>query len=128
MKVNIDGVERDMTLEEQADFNLLIAGLVLPAPPFEPQSISDRQFFQQLAVQNLITQAEALAAVTTGTIPSAMQTFVNQLPVDQQFDATMKISGAREFLRSDPLVAAFGKMHDMSPGDIDGLWINASRL
>ena len=37
-----------------------------------PAIISDRQFYQNLAVRGVITQAEALAAVGPGTIPPAM--------------------------------------------------------
>jgi hypothetical protein len=126
--IMIDGVTREMTDEERNELSATMAVLMAAAPPFEPHSITDRQFFQQLAIQNMVTQAEALAAVATGTIPTAMQAFVNQLPEDQRFDATMKISGAREFLRSDPLVAAFGQMQGMTSADIDALWVAASVL
>ncbi|KAA0689866.1 hypothetical protein DTW90_30710 [Neorhizobium sp. P12A] len=127
MIINIDGVERDMTPEEEADYAATLANPNLLPPPELP-SITDRQFFQQLAAQSLITQTEAIAAVATGTIPAAMQALVNQLPADQQFDAQMKISGAREFLRSDPLVAAFGQMEGMTSADIDALWVAAAAL
>jgi hypothetical protein len=46
--------------------------IVAPAPVI----ISDRQFFQTLAVEGRITEDEALAAVKTGELPATLQTLV----------------------------------------------------
>jgi hypothetical protein len=67
-----------------------------------PPMISDRQFFQQLAIMELITENEALAYVQTGTLPGAFLSFIDQLPADQRFDAKMKLTGANTFDRNNP--------------------------
>lgn len=101
-----------------------------PLPPeiIVPPSISDRQFFQQLTVLGLITEAEALAAVKTGDIPAALQLLVDGLAPDQQFAATMLLSGATIFFRTHPLTVAFGFAFGWMPSQLDDLWIAASKL
>lgn len=100
-----------------------------PAPPASvPEVISDRQFFQALAVQGVITEAEALAAVKTGDIPTGMLPLVAALPEEGQFAAEMLLSGATEFKRSLPLTAAFGSAFGWTNQQIDSFWIAASAL
>jgi hypothetical protein len=101
-----------------------------PPTPKEsvPQTISDRQFFQQLAVMRLITEEEALAYVQSGTLPPAFLSFINQLPANQRFDARMKLTGANSFHRDNPLVNAFAGMYGMASADVDNLWRAASTL
>ncbi len=96
--------------------------------PAVPQVISDRQFFQQLAVQGVITQAEALSAVQTGTIPSEMQPLINALPATEQFAAQMQICGATQFERTDPLTLAIGQAYGWTAAQLDALWIAAAAL
>lgn len=98
-----------------------------PAPPV-PDQISDRQFFQQLAIDGLITTDEALGAVMTGTLPAAMGAFISALPAEQQFGARMALCGATTFQRSHPLVDAFATMQGMTPEQIDELWRTAAAL
>jgi hypothetical protein len=93
-----------------------------------PQIISDRQFFQQLAVAAMITDAEALAAVKTGDIPEAMETFIDALPADQQFAARMVLCGATQFSRNHSLVEQFGEANGMTSDQVDDLWIAAAKL
>lgn len=100
----------------------------IPPPPPVPSSISDRQFFQQLAVSGIITEAEAIAAVATGTIPAALQALIDLLPADVKFSATMLLSGAVTFERSHPLTEAIGSAYNMTPAQIDALWLAASKL
>jgi hypothetical protein len=62
---------------------LMAAGIAIADPPVSvPQSISDRQFFQQLAVQGIISQADALAA-NAAVIPPALLTLINAMPSAQ---------------------------------------------
>jgi hypothetical protein len=103
------------------------APYVEPAPAV-PASISDRQFFQQLAVQGVITQDEALAAVKTGEIPPAIKQAVESLPPGQQFEATMIISGATTFQRSHPLMIAIGAVCNWTSDQIDALFRAAAVL
>ncbi len=57
------------------------------APPTPvPQSISDRQFFQQLAIQGIITEDEALAS-NAAVIPPPLLAIIDAMPADQQFSA-----------------------------------------
>lgn len=98
-------------------------------PPADtPFSISDRQFFHILAVDGLITEAEALAAVKTGDAPAAFETFIASLPEGDRFNARMLLEGATTFERNHPLTAAFGGMYGMTSEEIDDLWRRASDL
>ncbi|MBP1091948.1 hypothetical protein [Bradyrhizobium diazoefficiens] len=97
-------------------------------PPPVPDLISDRQFFQQLAIQGVITQADALAAVKTGEIPAALQTLIDAMPQDQRFGATMIVAGATAFQRNHPLTLAIGQAYGWSSAQIDDLWRAAVQL
>lgn len=94
-------------------------------PPVIPDRISDRQFFQTLADRDMITQAEALAAVKTGEIPPVMVAILDGMPTENRFSAEMLLSGATEFKRSHPLVEAFGAAMSWSAADVDEFWIEA---
>jgi hypothetical protein len=97
-------------------------------PPSVPASISDRQFFQQLAVSGVISQAEALGAVRVGAIPDPLQQLIDQMPADQQFAATMIVSGATTFERSHPLTVAIGAAYGWTSDQIDAFFRMASAL
>jgi hypothetical protein len=101
-----------------------------PAEPrlITPETISDRQFFQGLAIRGLINEDEAIAAVSSGSIPSAMLAFIAALPAEQQFSARMLLAGAVEFQRSHPLTEAFGAMQGLSSDQLDELWRYCSGL
>lgn len=93
-----------------------------------PAVISDRQFYQQLAVVGLITRDEALAAVKVGTVPKTLQTLVDGLPVDQQFAAEMHVAGGIEFRRNHPLTNALAGGMGWTSGQVDQLWRDAAAL
>jgi hypothetical protein len=93
-----------------------------------PQVISDRQFFQQLAIDGVITQDEALAAVKTGTLPASLVSLVNSLPADKQFDANMLLCGATQFVRSHPMVPVLGTAFGWDDAQMNALWVAASQL
>lgn len=99
-----------------------------PSPEPIPDEISDRQFFQQLAVEKRITEAEALAAVATGTIPAAMQALIAQLPADQQFAAKMLVSGATIFRRLHPVADMIRQLYQWTPEQRDAFWLAASKV
>ena len=101
-----------------------------PPQPVSLPDISDRQFYQQLAVMGMITQAEAIAAVGTGAIPSEMQSALTSLPAVEQFAATMKLTGATTFERGDPLVAVFAAAQNppLTSAQLDALWQAAALL
>jgi hypothetical protein len=91
--------------------------------------ISDRQFAQQLKVSGLITQAEALAFVGTGTLPAALQAIVDGIQDQTAKEAAqILIAGATVFKRNHPLVAAIGQAYGMTSDQLDTLWVAASKL
>lgn len=104
----------------------LSAVLYPPAPV--PATITDRQFFQQLAVEGTITPDEALAAVKTGTLPAALSAIVAGLPSDQQFGANMLLCGAVTFHRDAPLTAQIGQSSGRSSAQLDDFFRKASAL
>ncbi|RWX72603.1 hypothetical protein [Mesorhizobium sp. M2A.F.Ca.ET.039.01.1.1] len=95
-----------------------------------PDVISDRQFFQRLAMPpyELITQAEALAAVKTGDIPYAMINLINALPEASRFPAEMLLSGATEFKRDHPLTATLGMAFGWDAPEVDQFWRDAAAI
>jgi hypothetical protein len=99
---------------------------VPPLPPI-PQSISDRQFFQQLAVTGIITQDEALAS-NAAVIPAPLLTIINAMPSDQQFDAKMLLSGATVFERDHPMTLAIGAAYGWTAAQIDAFFMAAAAL
>jgi hypothetical protein len=121
----------DVTQAERDTAQSIIDGFTveqMQAPPV-PRLISDRQFFQALALQGAITQEEALAAVRTGAIPAAMQTFIDAIPdQQQQFGATMLLSGAVEFDRNHPLVESFRQAMGWTVQQTNDLWRLAAAL
>lgn len=96
--------------------------------PIIPQIISDRQFFQQLAVLKLITWDEAEAAVGPGTIPAAISAALDALPDDQLRPARVIFIGARDFQRNHPLVATLAAALKWDDKQIDALWTAAAEL
>lgn len=71
-----------------------------------PEEISDRQFFQGLAEEGLISWEEAEAAVGPGTIPGELLNILTEAIPDpiELARARVKVTGAKSFLISDPLV------------------------
>ena len=99
-----------------------------PSPGPVPAVVSDRQFFHALAISSLITEAEALAAVRTGDIPTALQVVIDALPEPERFPATMLVSGAIEFRRDHPLVEAVRLARGMTDEAVDDLFRLAGGL
>jgi hypothetical protein len=93
-----------------------------------PSSISDRQMAQIMAVEGIITESEALAWVSSGTVPAAMDALVESLPEGEQFAARMLLAGATVFERNHPLVDVLGAAHGMSSEDMDELFREAAVL
>lgn len=104
--------------------------LTNPTPPPLPPipDILRRQFYQQLSVQNIITQAQALAAVQGGTIPAPLQTVVNALPAAEQFPAQMMLAGDALFSRNHPMSIAIGTAYGWTAAQMDAFFTTASAL
>lgn len=94
-----------------------------------PHSISDRQFAHVLAMQNLITEEEALAWVKTGDIPAALQALVDEIPDPTiKFSAQMLLAGATVFERNHPMTEQLASGLGMSSAQVDDLWRAAAGL
>lgn len=101
---------------------------VLHPPAAVPATVSDRQFFQALAMAGAITQAEALAAVKTGAVPAAMQTVIDGMAADDKFNAEMLLSGATVFARAHPMTEALRAAMGWTAPQTDRLWTVAAEL
>lgn len=101
-----------------------LASASLPVPAI----ISDRQFFQQLAVMGEITEEEAEDAVATGAIPAVLLSLVDTLPAEQRFAARMMLRGATQFSRSHPFIDFLAAQHGWSSAQVDDLFRAAAAL
>lgn len=96
----------------------------VPRPPVEegpapvPASISFAQLMIGLVTEQWITQAEGEAWLA-GTLPTAVLTIINTLPVEQQFAAKARAIRPSEVLRNDPLVASLGAAAGQTPEELD---------
>lgn len=96
-------------------------------PP--PEIISDRQFFHALALEDYISEDEALAAVKTGAIPATLEAVIEAIPyARERFAARMHLSGSVEFRYSHPLVAQLGAALGWSEAQRAALWRLAGSL
>ena len=100
---------------------------VVSRPP--PETISDRQFAQVLALDGLITHDEALAWVKGTAVPARIQAIVDSMTdAAAKFGAQMLLSGATQFNRSHPMVAAMGASLGMTSAQIDDIWRKGATL
>jgi hypothetical protein len=98
----------------------------VPVPPPPVETISNRQFYQQLAVLGVVTEHQALAAVTIGTLPGSIASFANA--ETDKFAAEMQLRGGTAFNRHDPLFMALGQVLGFTPKQLDDFWIAAAQL
>lgn len=115
--------------EEIAEDDPEVQAFINPPPPAVAKIvISDRQFYQALAVQSQITQQEALDAVKVGTIPVAIGDKLAGFPPDQKFNAEMMLSGATAFERYHPMTLNLQQMMGWTDQATDELWNLAASL
>lgn len=109
-------------------YKLIVWEMEPPAPPV-PSTISNRQFFQQAAIDAIITKEEAISAVQTGAIPTKFLELINSLESDdEKFASTMLISGATSFDRNHFLIEQFRKTLNKTNEEIDEFFRKASAL
>lgn len=99
-----------------------------PLPPSVPETISDRQFAQQLAVLGTITWEEGIAWAARGDLPPAMEAAVAALPEEQRNPARMLLSSVTTYERSHPLVPMLGAILEYDAAELDDLWRAAAVL
>lgn len=92
-----------------------------------PQSISDRQFFQQLAIEGIISEAEALAS-NAAVIPQPLLDIIDAMPAENQFAAKMLVSGATVFERHHEMTIVIGAARGMTSEQVDDFFRAAARL
>jgi len=93
-----------------------------------PEALTRWQFFTVAALQAIISQDDALAAVQVGMLPRPFADFIAGLPRDQQFPARMLLAGTGEFHRHHPFVEAFLQARGMTEDQADALWIAGAGL
>jgi hypothetical protein len=87
------------------------------------------QFFAQLATAGFITEAEALAALATGAIPSAIETVIQTMQATRQFRARTLMTGAPIINRTDQIVVEFLRAQGVTgPAAVAKFWKDASKL
>lgn len=101
--------------------------LVIQPEPV-PEMISDRQFFQQLAVLGEITWEEAEAAVGPGILPSAFADVISTLSIEAQRPIRMLLIGATQFNRYHLVTAALMQILGKDDAWTDQLWRDAFKL
>lgn len=126
MKIVVNGIERDATPDEEAEILAARAGMIQPPIDPVPDEISHRQFFQELANRELITRDEALAAITSKTLPAEFEALVSAiLDEDIEWQARMALCGATTFLRTNWFVDYFAAMKGFSLAYMDDIWRDA---
>ncbi|GLS20142.1 hypothetical protein GCM10007874_31590 [Labrys miyagiensis] len=95
--------------------------------PGPPEILTRWQFFAVAALNGIITQQEAQAALT-GTMPAKFTAFIASMPADQQFPATMLLTGTQEFHRHHPFVEAFLHANSMTSAQADAIWTQGAAL
>ncbi len=122
---HVDGVDVEMTPEEEAEFLASLPVFVEPVPA----SVSDRQFSQALAERELISWDEAEAWGARGEIPSGLLAIVEAMPDEIDRRRTrMFLSSATAFERAHPTTVALGRAMGMTDAALDDLWRFASTL
>jgi len=105
-----------------------------------PQSVSERQFHQALATWSpqvgkattpgggVITEQEAIDAVSVAAPPTPIDAFIKSLPADQQFAATMAFAGGTVANRYAPMMEQFRVFQGWTSRQMDDLYRYAATL
>jgi hypothetical protein len=109
----VNNVLRDATEAEAAEIDALRA-LVVSQPPVVPQSVTRRQARQALLLRGLLASVPtAIAAITDDT---------------QRGLATIEWEDSQVFERSRPLVQSIGAALNLTPEQLDDLFVFAATL
>ena len=121
---NVDGVDVEMTPEEEAEF---LASL--PPPPTEPvpQSITRRQCARQLLDMGLIDGPEALSMTKYGEPPSVVASVFSMLSTEDALSAAIDFA-ADTYTRSNTLLISIMLAIGATEAGIDLFFIEAAKL
>lgn len=97
-------------------------------PPPVPAVISDRQFFQQLAVMGLVTEQAAEEAVAAGVLPPSLLELIEMLPEQARFPARMLLKGATQFYRAHEMTDTIAWLYGWDAATVDDLFRSAAAL
>jgi hypothetical protein len=125
LRISRDGIERDMTEAEAAEF---LASLPGEHPPLVPQDVSVWQFMMAAWKMGFITQAEALAAVKDKVMPPTFAAALAGLPAENQAEAQLKFAGITRMVRSDPLFALLVGSGIVTGAQIDAVFTLADSI
>lgn len=84
-------------------------------------TLSFAQLLIGLVTEAWITEAEGEAWLS-GTLPTAVLTVIDALPVEQRFAAKARALRPSQVLRSDPLVAAMGAAAGKTSAEVDAFF------
>lgn len=127
-------VSAEVFAQAQAGFGRLrwVDGALEPfEPPPDPAmqpSLSDVQFFHQLALDGVISEGEALAAVASGAIPPALGEAFAHLPEAERFGAEIRLAGLTSFARLDPTIGRIQAALGWPDQTLNAFWDDAKRL
>ena len=99
-----------------------------PGPPSVPSSISKRQFLLAACADGLITPAEAIAAASTGAVPSSIYVVLTTLPADTQVAFRITWAAMVQVDRNHPFVPVMAQAFDKDDAEIDEFFRSASSL
>lgn len=120
----VDGVEMPFTPEEQAEIDAL-----RDRPVPVPVTISVRQFWAGLAKVGRITKVQALSAIRLGTLPTALQAYVDSITdVEAQWEAAVALSGQGYIYRNGELIAGIQAHLGLTDDQVDAFFRAAGRL
>lgn len=101
-----------------------------PQPPAPvPSEVADWQFAGQAAIEGIITRDEALAWAARGEVPATLDGAVaSAIPdADALFQVRMLLSGAKSYLRDNPLVPLLGQVFGKDAAGLDQFWRDAAK-
>lgn len=98
------------------------ATVTVEEPPAAPvPNLSFAQLLIGLVTEAWITEADGEAWLA-GTLPLAVLTVIDSLPVEQRFAAKARALRPSEVLRADPLVTAMGTAAGKTEAEIDAFF------
>ncbi len=95
------------------------------APTAPVPDLTSRQFLSALALQGIITEAEAM---NRSIIPAAIAAVFDTLPPSYATVARITWANMTTVPRQDPLIDALGASMNMTPAQIDTFFIQASAI